>query len=77
MSAPCMKYVGAQWLVRLYEHFLDSLDIIINRFLSSGIPQSIDNGEPYLDESDESSDERSSEDSSEEVDTSEVESEED
>ena len=77
MSAPRMKCIGAQWLVRLYEHFLDSPDIIINGFLSSGIPQSIDNGEPYLDESDESSDEHSSEDDSEEVDTSEVESEED
>lgn len=72
MSAPRMKCVGAQWLVRLYEHFLDSPDIIINGFLCSGIPQSIDNGEPYLNESDDSS-----EDDSEEVDTSEAESEED
>ena len=77
MSAPHMKCIGTQWLVRLYEHCLDSPDIIINGVLSSGIPQSIDNGEPYLDESDKSSDEHSSEDDSEEVDTSEVESEED
>ena len=77
MSALHMKCVGAQWLVRLYEHFLDSLDIIINGFLSSGVPQSVDNGKPTLDESDESSDECSSEDDSEEVDTSETESEED
>ena len=62
MSAPRMKCVGAQWLICLYEYFLDSLDIIINGFLSSEIPQSIDNGEPYLDESDESSDEHSSDD---------------
>ena len=41
MSAPRMKCVGAQWLVRLHEHFLDSPDIIIKESLSSGIPQSI------------------------------------
>ena len=76
MSAPRMNCVGAQWLVRLYEHFLDSPDTIINGFLASGIPQSVDKGEPYLDESDNNSDECSSEDDSE-VDNSEADSEED
>ena len=49
---------------------------IINGFLASGIPQSVDKGEPYLDESDNNSDECSSEDDSE-VDNSEADSEED
>ena len=60
MSAPRMKAVGAKWLVSLYEHFLESPDIIINGFLASGIPQSIDNKTPYLHESDSSEDESSS-----------------
>ena len=76
MSAPRMKCVGGKWLVRLYEFLLDSPDIIINGFLSSGIPQSIDSGKPYLDESDESSDDGTSEDESEEYDASEAESDE-
>lgn len=45
---------------------------IINGFLASGISQSVDNGEPYLVVSNESS-----EDNSEEVDNSEADSEED
>ena len=81
MSAPHMKCVGTQWLVCLYEYmcvyFLDSPNIIINGFLCSRVLHPIDNGEPYLDECDESSDECSSENDSEEVHTSEAESEED
>ena len=65
-----MKCVGARWLVRLYEHFLESPEIISNGFLASGIPQSIDNNNPYLDkEVDTSTSEevdRSASDSSEE-----------
>ena len=62
MSAPRMKSVGGKWLVSLYEHLLDSPDIVINGFLASGIPQSIDNGTPYLHEakSESSEDEYSS-----------------
>ena len=62
MSAPRMKSVGAKWLVSLNDHFLDSPDIIINGFLASGIPQSINNGTPYLHEakSESSEDEYSS-----------------
>lgn len=54
MSGPRMKCVGAQWLVRLYENFLESPEIIINGFLSSGIPQSIDSNKPYVKEADKS-----------------------
>ena len=54
MSGPRMKCIGAQWLVRLYEHFLESPEIIINGFLASGIPQSIDNNKPYMVEVDKS-----------------------
>ena len=69
MSAPRVKCVGTQWLVCLYEHFMDSLDIIINGFYPVEFLNLFDKGEPYLYESDESSDECSSEDDSEEVDT--------
>ena len=53
------------------EYILDSQDIVIKGFLCSEISQSIDNGKPYLDESDERSNECSSSDDSAEVDTSE------
>ena len=72
MSAPHMKCVGAQWLVRLYEHRLDSPQIIINGFLASGIPQSIDKGTPYLAEELDSTEEEF-DSSQEEVDTTEEE----
>ena len=42
LSTAKMKSVGAQWLVRLDEYISESPDIIVNGFIASGIPQSID-----------------------------------
>ena len=74
LSSSRMKYVGAQWLVRLFEHLSGSPDIINNGFIASGIPHSIDAGVPYLAEEhlddgsncDDSDDEYEDEDSGEE-----------
>lgn len=48
LSSSRMKCVGAQWLVRLFDHLSGSPDIINNGFIASGIPHSIDAGVPYL-----------------------------
>ncbi len=47
LSSSRMKCVGAQWLVRLFEHLSGSPNIINNGFIASGIPHSIDAGVPY------------------------------
>ena len=62
LSAPRMKCIGAQWLVRLYEYFEENPKLIVSGFVASGIPQSIDKGTPYLAESDSSSEEEDSTD---------------
>jgi hypothetical protein len=46
LSASRMKCVGAQRLIRLYEHISQSPTIIINGFHEADIPQSIETGKP-------------------------------
>ncbi len=63
VSTARMKSIGAQWLVRLFEHLAMSPNIINNGFLKSGIPQSIGSGVPYLAEvCDDGNDEESTDD---------------
>ena len=60
LSTAKMKSVGAQWLVRLDEYISESPDIIVNGFIASGIPQSIDAGMPIVNEDFSDSDESTS-----------------
>ena len=58
LSTARMMCIGAQWLVRLYEYFKENPKLIVSGFVAStGIPQSIDKGTPYLAESANSSEE--------------------
>jgi hypothetical protein len=43
-----MKCVSAQWIVRMYDHFCTSPDIIVNGF--KAIARSIDAGEPVVED---------------------------
>ena len=47
-STARMKIVGSQWLERLNVYISNSPTLIVNGFLASGIPQSIDLGSPYI-----------------------------
>ena len=60
LSTAKMKSVGAQWLVRLDEYISESPDIIVNGFIASGIPQSIDAGMPIVNEDSSDSDDSTS-----------------
>uniref|UniRef100_A0A1X7V7A2 DDE-1 domain-containing protein n=1 Tax=Amphimedon queenslandica TaxID=400682 RepID=A0A1X7V7A2_AMPQE len=42
MNVQVMKEVGAPWLVELYEYMSENPDIIVNRFVKSGMSKAID-----------------------------------
>ena len=46
LSLPCLKELGAQWLVEMAEYISDNPQFITNGFFKAGIPQAID-GKPF------------------------------
>ena len=66
ISTARLKCVGGQWLVRLFEYLQLNPTIINNGFQAVGIPQSIDAGNPILDESSEPENDADNEDDNDE-----------
>ena len=72
-STPLMKSLGAEWLVRMSEYFINNPSIAVNGFLAAGIPQSIDACKPFVEDDDKPTDdeleiEKNSDENSEESD---------
>ena len=42
LSSATMKFVGAKWLVKMYEYIRSNPSIAVNGFQKAGIPQTID-----------------------------------
>ena len=55
-----MKYLGAQWLVKVVDYLSDYPQIIVNGFIPSGITPSIDSGKLITDSGSEEHDDTGS-----------------
>ncbi len=53
LSLPCLRELGAKWLVEISDYLIDNPSIIVNSWLKAGILQAIDGCQLMVSEEDE------------------------